>query len=58
MSGFIVLPYDIPEGNVGGYHPECNALIPLRHHAEGSKTPAANSIAVRVQEVAMENYSA
>jgi molybdopterin-dependent oxidoreductase alpha subunit len=57
MSGFTVLPYDIPEGNIGGYYPECNALIPLWHHAEGSKTPAAKSIPVRVQKVAMENHS-
>jgi hypothetical protein len=48
MSGFTVVPCDIPEGNIGGYYPECNALIPLRHHAEGSKTPAAKSIPVRV----------
>jgi anaerobic selenocysteine-containing dehydrogenase len=58
MSGFTVLPYDIPEGNIGGYYPEYNALIPLRHHAKGSKTPAFKSIPVRVQKVAMENHSA
>jgi hypothetical protein len=42
------VPYDIPEGNVAGYYPECNPLIPLWHHAEGSDTPAAKSIPVRV----------
>lgn len=49
MSDFTVVPYDIPEGNVGGYYPECNALIPLWHYAEGSKTPAAKSIPVWVR---------
>jgi len=44
----MVLPYDIPEGNIGAYYPECNPLIPLWHHAEGSHTPAAKSIPVRV----------
>ena len=44
-----VLPYGIPEGNIGGYYPEYNALTPLWHHAECSKTPAAKSILVRVQ---------
>ena len=33
---------------IGGYYPECNPLIPLWHHAEGSKVPAAKSIPVRV----------
>ena len=45
-------------GNIGGYYPECNALIPLWHYAEGSKTPAAKSIPVRVQKIAMEYHSA
>jgi anaerobic selenocysteine-containing dehydrogenase len=49
MSGFIAVPYDIPEGCIGGYYPECNALLPLWHHAEGSMTPAAKSIPVRVR---------
>ena len=31
-----------------GIIPECNPLIPLWHHAEGSNTPAAKSIPVRV----------
>ena len=48
VSGLTVVPYDIPEGNVAGYYPECNPLIPLWHHAEGSHTPAAKSIPVRV----------
>lgn len=38
----------IPHGCCGAYYPECNALIPLSHHAEGSKTPAAKSVPVRV----------
>jgi anaerobic selenocysteine-containing dehydrogenase len=57
MTGFIALPYDIPEGNIGGYNPEYNALIPLWHHAEGGKTPAAKLIPVRVQKVALEGHS-
>jgi hypothetical protein len=48
VTGFAVLPYDIPEGCVGGYYPECNPLIPLWHHAEESKVPAAKSIPVRI----------
>jgi len=46
-----VTPYDIPEGCCAGYYPECNALLPVWHHAERSKVPAAKSIPVRVRKV-------
>jgi molybdopterin-dependent oxidoreductase alpha subunit len=49
VEGFRVVAYDIPEGCVAGYYPECNLLLPLWHHAEKSKTPAAKAIPVRVQ---------
>lgn len=48
MDGFTVLPYDIPKGCIGAYYPEANALIPLYQHAEGSHTPAAKSVPVRI----------
>ena len=48
MTGFRVTAYNIPPGNIGTYYPETNALIPLWHHAEKSKVPAAKSVAVRV----------
>jgi len=48
MGGFQVIDYDIPEGTVAAYYPECNALIPLWHYAEESKTPAAKSVPVRI----------
>ena len=48
MTGFRVVPYDIPQGCIGTYYPEANALIPLWHHAERSKVPAAKSVPVRV----------
>jgi molybdopterin-dependent oxidoreductase alpha subunit len=41
--------YDIPRGCVAGYYPECNPLIPLWHHAEGSFVPAAKSIPIRIR---------
>jgi molybdopterin-dependent oxidoreductase alpha subunit len=49
VDGLRVVVYDIPEGCIGGYYPECNPLLPLWHHAEKSKTPAAKSIPVRVK---------
>jgi molybdopterin-dependent oxidoreductase alpha subunit len=48
VTGLQVVEYNIPEGCIGGYYPECNPLLPLWHYAEKSKTPAAKSIPVRV----------
>ncbi|WP_222910405.1 FdhF/YdeP family oxidoreductase [Pseudomonas sp. DNDY-54] len=46
-----VTPYGIPEGCCAGYYPECNALLPVWHHAKRSKVPAAKSIPVRLRKV-------
>jgi molybdopterin-dependent oxidoreductase alpha subunit len=48
LEGLMIVPYDIPPGCVGAYYPEANVLLPLWHHAVGSKTPAAKSIPVAV----------
>lgn len=48
VRGLRVVSYNIPQGCIGGYYPECNALIPFWHHAEESKTPAAKSVPVRI----------
>lgn len=45
-----VVAYDVPEGCVAGYYPELNVLIPLEHHAEESKVPAAKAVPVRILE--------
>ncbi len=51
MSGFRITPYNIPAGCVGAYYPEANALLPVWHYAEGSKTPAAKSVPVLVERM-------
>lgn len=43
-----LMAFDIPEGCLAGYYPECNPLIPLWHHAKESFVPAAKSIPVRL----------
>ena len=48
LPGLRVTPYDIPVGCIGTYYPEANVLLPLWHHAKGSKTPAAKNIPVTV----------
>jgi molybdopterin-dependent oxidoreductase alpha subunit len=49
VAGLRVVRYDLPEGCIAGYYPECNPLLPLWHHEEKSKTPAAKSIPVRIR---------
>jgi molybdopterin-dependent oxidoreductase alpha subunit len=49
LAGLAVVPYDIPRKCIAGYYPECNVLVPLWHHAKGSKVPAAKSIPVRIR---------
>ncbi|WP_294923414.1 FdhF/YdeP family oxidoreductase [uncultured Paracoccus sp.] len=48
MGGFRAIDRDLPPGTIAAYYPECNALIPLWHHDEKSKTPAAKSVPVRI----------
>ncbi len=47
-QGLRVFAYDIPQGCLGAYYPECNVLIPLSHYAEESKVPAGKSVPVRI----------
>jgi len=48
VNTFQVVPYAIPQGCLGAYFPEVNALVPLDQQARGSKTPASKSITVEV----------
>jgi molybdopterin-dependent oxidoreductase alpha subunit len=50
--GFRVEPYDTPRGCVVTYFPEANELVPLRHHAARSRTPAYKSTPVRLRPAA------
>lgn len=53
VGGLQVIDYDIPEGTIAAYYPECNALIPLWQYAQESKTPAAKSVPVRISPEAV-----
>jgi molybdopterin-dependent oxidoreductase alpha subunit len=50
VRGLRVVTYNVPQGSCAGYYPECNPLLPLWHHAEGSHVPAAKSIPVRIHK--------
>ena len=49
VGGLRVVSFDLPPGCVAGYYPECNPLIPLWHHAIGSKVPAFKAIDIVLQ---------
>ncbi len=48
VSGLAVTPYQLPSGCLAGYFPELNDLMPLGHHDQLSKTPAAKGIPVTI----------
>ncbi|WP_228982519.1 FdhF/YdeP family oxidoreductase [Paraburkholderia gardini] len=58
IDGMRVHAYDIPQGCLMGYYPECNPLIPLSHHAKDSLVPAAKSIPVRLRKSGLVEQSA
>jgi molybdopterin-dependent oxidoreductase alpha subunit len=51
MQGFTLVPFDIPLGCVATYYPETNPLIPVRHVATGSNTPAYKSVVVSLSRI-------
>ena len=50
VEKFHVVPYRIPTGNLAGYFPELNPLIPIDLIADGSNTPCSKSVIVRVSK--------
>lgn len=48
VAGLAVTPYELPPGCLAGYFPELNDLMPLGHHDQLSKTPAAKGIPVTI----------
>ena len=48
VTGFKVIPYEIPCGVVACYFPEANPLIPIHHFAKASHTPVSKRVIVNV----------
>ncbi|NAY92680.1 FdhF/YdeP family oxidoreductase [Muricauda sp. JGD-17] len=48
---FLVIPYEIPKGNIAAYFPETNLLVPYNHFADKSQTPISKSIKVTVEKI-------
>ncbi len=47
---FLVVPYDIPRGNIATYFPEANVLVPVDSYAEKSFTPTSKWVEVSITE--------
>ncbi len=47
---FLVIPYNIPEGNLASYYPETNVLVPYNHYADKSYTPISKSVVVTIEK--------
>jgi len=45
---FHVVGYDIPQGDIAGYFPELNSLVPIDQYADESRTPISKSVRVRI----------
>ncbi len=47
-ENFKLIPYNIPQGDLGAYFPETNLLVPINHYADKSQTPISKSVVVKV----------
>lgn len=46
---FVVVPYSIPRRCAATYFPEANVLVPVRHFADKSHTPASKSVVISIR---------
>ena len=47
-NGFTLVPYDLPRGNLAGYFPELNPVVPMNRVARNSGTPIYKSVPVTI----------
>ncbi len=52
VSGFKIVPYDIPRGNLAAYYPETNPLVPLASVGDDTGTPTSKSVPVKISPAA------
>ncbi len=48
VRGYTAVAYDLPQGSVGGYYPEMNAVVALTHYDHKSGTPAYKGVPVKI----------
>ena len=49
VSGFKLVSYDIPRGNLAAYYPETNPLVPLSSFGDQTHTPTSKSVPVTIR---------
>jgi molybdopterin-dependent oxidoreductase alpha subunit len=47
---FVIVPYNIPEGNTATYYPETNVLVPINLVAAGSNTPVSKAVMIKLRK--------
>jgi len=47
---FVIVPYNIPEGNTATYYPETNVLVPIDTVAEKSNTPTSKLVIIKIKK--------
>ncbi|MEL4013608.1 FdhF/YdeP family oxidoreductase [Dryocola clanedunensis] len=57
VSGFKIVPYAIPRGNLAAYYPETNPLVPLDSVGDGTGTPTSKSVPVKISLAAQVKSS-
>ncbi|KLU15522.1 MULTISPECIES: FdhF/YdeP family oxidoreductase [Xenorhabdus] len=56
VSGFKLVPYAIPRGNLAAYYPETNPLVPMDSVGDGTGTPTSKSVPVRLSLTELNGF--
>ncbi|MEP6614362.1 MAG: hypothetical protein ABJA76_20805, partial [Mucilaginibacter sp.] len=54
---FVIVPYNIPEGNTATYFPEANVLVPIDSVAEKSNTPTSKLVIIKIKKHVPQNLN-
>ncbi|MFS7221420.1 FdhF/YdeP family oxidoreductase [Rahnella inusitata] len=49
VSGFKLVSYDIPRGNLAAYYPETNPLVPMSSFGDQTHTPTSKAVPVTIR---------
>ena len=55
VTRFMLVAYDIPEGQAAAYYPETNPLVPLESYGKGTYTPTSKFIAIKLAKSAPDS---
>jgi molybdopterin-dependent oxidoreductase alpha subunit len=47
---FVIVPYNIPQGNTATYYPETNVLVPIDTVAKKSNTPTSKLVVIKIKK--------